>query len=509
MAELERGLAAILFTDVVGSTAITARSEADGIRIRDRHRHMVRTCVERYRGRFIEAPGDESLSVFDSALDAAHCALSLRETLEGDSELRLTMAIHLGETVYRGREVFGDGVNIAARVRALAEPEEILVSGEVAHAIRNHPDLGTSPRGEHKFKNVGRPVSVYALEGQAAAPRKKTDGRGSHRRWPRRLGLSLAGLLALALITRFVVPDLGLRLATAVVFEFGLIGPPADQKIASTTSADGTRIAWASFGSGPPIVQVRVFATSLELGPVPSAEQQAVLRDRHRYIYYDGRGFGLSRRNVAHSLEGRVADLEAVIDAAGLERTALWGISSGAQVAISYAARHPERVTRMVLYGASLHADHERGFDLETRNATIKLVRQHWGSDRKVFRDYFMETFIPDATPLQLRIFIEAVGRSASGQDVAEFLQSVAVADVREEAGRIRVPVLLTHRREDMLIPIEAGMEAARIIPDAQFLALEGQNHVFLPGEREGERAFEATLAFFDKDRSATISTAP
>ena len=244
-----------------------------------------------------------------------------------------------------------------------------------------------------------------------------------------------------------------------------------------------------------------MFATSLELGPVPSAEQQAVLRDRHRYIYYDGRGFGLSRRNVAHSLEARVADLEAVIDAAGLERTALWGISSGTAVAISYAARHPERVTRMVLYGASLHADHERGFDLDTRNATIKLVRQHWGSDRKVFRDYFMETFVPDATPLQLRVFIEAVGRSGSGQDVAEFLQSVAVADVREEAVRIRAPVLLTHRRGDLVIPLEAGMEAARVIPNAQFLALEGQNHVFLPGEREGERAFQATLAFFDKDR--------
>ncbi len=216
MAVLESRLAAILFTDVVGSTAITARSEADGMRVLDRHRDLVRTCVERYHGRLIHAPGDESLSVFDSALDAAHCALSLRETLEGDAGLRLTMGIHLGETVYRGPEVFGDGVNIAARVRALAEPEEILISGEVAQAIRNHPELETSPRGEHKFKNVGRPVSVYALEGQAADPRKRSDGRVPRRRWPRRLGLSLAGLVALALVTLFVVRDLGFRLARRV-----------------------------------------------------------------------------------------------------------------------------------------------------------------------------------------------------------------------------------------------------------------------------------------------------
>ncbi len=501
MAELERRLAAILFTDVAGSTAITARSETDGMWVRDRHRDLVRTCVEHHHGRFIEAPGDESLSVFDSALDAAHCALSLSETLEGEAGLQLTMGIHLGETVYRGQEVFGDGVNIAARVRALAEPEEILISGEVAHAIRNHPELETSPRGEHKFKNVGRPVSVYALTGEAITPSEARDPAALRRRWPRHLALTLSGLVALAMVARFVVPDLGLRLATAAVFGFGIIGPPADQEIAFTTSADGTRIAWASFGSGPPIVQVRVFATHLELGPVPSAEQQAMLRDRHRYIYYDGRGFGLSRRNVAHSLEARVADLEAVIDAAGLERTALWGISGGSQVAISYAARHPERVTRMVLYGASLHADHERGFDLETRNATIKLVRQHWGSDRKVFRDFFIATFVPDATELQRHVFVEALRRAGTGHDAARYMRSFSKADVREQAARISVPVLLTHRRRDVVIPFESGLEAARIIPNAQFLALEGQNHVFLPGEAEGQRAFEATLAFFDKDR--------
>ncbi len=128
-------------------------------------------------------------------------------------------------------------------------------------------------------------------------------------------------------------------------------------------------------------------------------------------------------------------------------------------------------------------------------------MRQHWGSDRKIFRDFFAATFVPDATELQLRVFAEAVRRSASGPDVARFLQSTASTDVREEAARVGVPVLLIHRREDIVIPIEAGMEAARVIPNSQFLALEGQNHVFLPGEREGERAFEATLAFFDKDR--------
>lgn len=130
----ERRLAAILFTDIVGSTAVTARSESAGLALRDRHRERVRTQVERYHGRFIEAPGDESLSTFESAVGAVHAALAIQEELRGDPELQVRIGIHMGETIYRGDEVFGDGVNIAARVRALAEPAQILVSAEVAQS---------------------------------------------------------------------------------------------------------------------------------------------------------------------------------------------------------------------------------------------------------------------------------------------------------------------------------------------------------------------------------------
>ena len=110
-------------------------------------------------------------------------------------------------------------------------------------------------------------------------------------------------------------------------------------------------------------------------------------------------------------------------------------------------------------------------------------------------------TFVPDATELQRHVFVEALRRAGTGHDAARYMRSFSKADVREQAAHISVPVLLTHRRRDVVIPFESGLEAARIIPNAQFLALEGQNHVFLPGEAEGQRAFEATLAFFDKDR--------
>jgi class 3 adenylate cyclase len=141
----ERRLAAIMFTDIVDSTAVTARSESVGLALRDRHRVLVRTEVERYHGRFIEAPGDESLSTFESAVGAVHAALAVRQQLDGDAELQVRIGIHTGETMFRGDEVFGDGVNIAARIRSLAEPGGICISDEVRHAIRNQESLETVP----------------------------------------------------------------------------------------------------------------------------------------------------------------------------------------------------------------------------------------------------------------------------------------------------------------------------------------------------------------------------
>ncbi len=166
----ERRLAAIMFTDIVGSTAVTARSEAAGIKLRDRHRELVRAQVERYHGRLIEAVGEESLSTFDSAVDAVHTALAVQQELDGDAELLVRIGIHTGETMFRGDEVFGDGVNIAARIRPLAKPGGICISDEVQHAIRNQENLETISLGEHELKNVGRPVAVFEVRGQAGPP---------------------------------------------------------------------------------------------------------------------------------------------------------------------------------------------------------------------------------------------------------------------------------------------------------------------------------------------------
>jgi adenylate cyclase len=160
-----------MFTDIVGYTALMAESEEKGLRVRERHRALVRPLVERYQGEWVDETGDESLSSFHSAVDAVNCALAVQAELRGDSELRLRIGIHLGETLAEGGRLYGDAVNIASRIRPLAEPGGVCVSDEVQHSIRNQPGLETTPLGEHALKNVGRPVSVYAVTGMASQPR--------------------------------------------------------------------------------------------------------------------------------------------------------------------------------------------------------------------------------------------------------------------------------------------------------------------------------------------------
>ena len=166
----ERRLAAIMFTDLVGYTALMAESEEKGLRARERHRELVRALVEKYHGEWIEETGDESLSNFHSAVDAVNCALAIQTELEGDPELQLRIGIHLGETLVEESRVYGEGVNVASRIRPLAEPGGICVSGEVYRSVRNQSGIEARALGEQELKNVPEPVSVYAVAGTAGAP---------------------------------------------------------------------------------------------------------------------------------------------------------------------------------------------------------------------------------------------------------------------------------------------------------------------------------------------------
>ncbi len=159
-----RQLLAIRFTDVVGYTALTERDESAAVRVRNQHRELVRTLVDQFEGEMVDATGDESLSIFPSALRAVDCALALQGALRSYPDMRLRIGIHLGDVIrQKNGEVVGEGVNVAARIRPLAEPGGVCVSEPVYQMVRSRVHVKAQALGAQSFKNVGTPVPVYAL----------------------------------------------------------------------------------------------------------------------------------------------------------------------------------------------------------------------------------------------------------------------------------------------------------------------------------------------------------
>lgn len=487
-----RRLAAIMFSDVVGYTAKMAASERAGLRARERHRRLVRPLVERHGGEAVEARADEFLSLFPSALEAVRCALAIQAELESDLDLELHVGIHLGDVLLDGEEISGDGVNIAARICALSEGGGIRVSEEVYQAVRNQPDIEARALGKKPLKNVGRPVRVFAIGAPGALRRPWSARRVAL--WA--LG-STACLVALAALG-FALQRPLLRLAMPYLLR--ATEPAYEQEIAFATTTDGVRIAYAAVGEGPTVLIVPGWFTHLEHGLLsPSFEPFTPrLGHRHRVVRYDGRGFGLSDRGVSDlSLEGRVRDLEAVVAELRLERFALFGTSAGGPPAVVYANRHPERVTRLALYGSFARLESEARAQWE---ALAAVVRAGWGRDRAAIRQMFTLLLTPEADEVMMQAMNEFQHISADAEDAAFFVAEVGRIDVTDDARGIRVPTLVMHVEGDQAIPFEAGRELAGLIPAARFMALPGVNHMAMPEDEALAVELAALEEWLDRD---------
>jgi pimeloyl-ACP methyl ester carboxylesterase/class 3 adenylate cyclase len=287
-----------------------------------------------------------------------------------------------------------------------------------------------------------------------------------------------------------------------------------EQQIRFCRTSDGVRIAYATVGQGQPLVRVLGWVTHLEQEwetPFRRVAYEA-LSARHLFIRYDGRGMGLSDRRVGdYSPEAQVRDLEAVLDAVGLERFALWGDSQGGPTAIVYAVRHPERVSHLILYGSwarvSWLLDSPEG--RERFEAALTLMRQGWGSDVPAYRQLFTGIFVPDADGDAIRSFNELQRRSASPEDAAALFSAMRDIDVRQLLPQVRVPTLVAHCRGDAAAPFEGGRELATAIPGARFLPLDSRNHALMPGEPAAKVFQKAVDEFLDEGRKAAPTAAP
>ena len=275
------------------------------------------------------------------------------------------------------------------------------------------------------------------------------------------------------------------------------------QRIGFCEVRDGTKIAYATIGSGPPILKAANWLNHLEFdwaSPIWGRSFATIARNR-TFIRYDERGCGLSDWDVADlSFDAFVEDLEAVADKLGLERFPLLGISQGAAVSIEYAARHPERVSALILIGS-----YAAGWRIQAgpeeqarREAVLTLTEVGWGTDNPAYRHIFSQTFMPDARPDDLAWFDEFQRQTTSPQNAARFQDAFGRIDVRHRLAQVRVPTIVLHAKHDQRIPLEQGREVASGIPDALFVPLESRNHILLDNEPAWRVCFDAVGQFVE-----------
>jgi len=273
------------------------------------------------------------------------------------------------------------------------------------------------------------------------------------------------------------------------------------QEVQFCTASDGVRIAHAAVGNGPPLVKTANWLNHLEYdwqGPIWSHLLRA-LAARYRLVRYDERGNGLSDWDVGDiSLDAFVSDLETVVDAIGLKKFPLLGISQGCAVSIAYAVRHPERVTRLVLYGGYARGRRKRGqqSEIAQADALVTLIRAGWGQENPAYRQIFTSRFIPGATPEQAQWFNELQRITTTPENAARIRSALDDIDVEGLLPSVRAPTLVLHCRNDAVQPFEEGRRVAAGIAGSRFVALDGGNHLILEHEPSWARFLDEVTRF-------------
>jgi pimeloyl-ACP methyl ester carboxylesterase/DNA-binding CsgD family transcriptional regulator len=282
-----------------------------------------------------------------------------------------------------------------------------------------------------------------------------------------------------------------------------------NQQIRFCRSFDGTRIAYAVTGDGPPLVMAPHWFSHLELNwqsPVWRPWLEALSRD-YKLLRMDERGCGLSDREVGDlSFEALVRDFEAVIDAAGYDKFALYGGNQGGAISIEYAARHPQRVTHLALFNAYARGWFKRGLPNafeEENEARLKLVEHGWEREEPYYRQMLASQHIAQGASFEeLHGLGELVRRAVPAKNLVRLIRTMFNVEVTASAAKLTCPVVVMHARDAPRVPFEEGRVLAGLIPGARLVLLETANNILLEREPAFREFFVELNNFIPPSRS-------
>jgi pimeloyl-ACP methyl ester carboxylesterase/DNA-binding CsgD family transcriptional regulator len=294
--------------------------------------------------------------------------------------------------------------------------------------------------------------------------------------------------------------------------QIGADRPSMNQDIRFCTTDDGMKLAYAVSGEGPPLVMSATWLTHLEHQWQSMAWRPWLdfCSGGHTLLRYDSRGCGLSDRDTDNfSFENWLKDFECVIEASGLKRFSLLGTCWGGPIAIEYAARHPERVDRLILYGTYARGRmrwNNRPQETEKAKLLLDLTRLGWGRENHAFQQVWASQFQPGGTLEHLRSWCDQQRAATSAETAVRLLRIGWNVDVTDAARKIKCPVLIVHPERDAVVPIEEGRLLASLISDGRFVQIDSENHMPLADEPAWPRLVEEVRRFLGEPNAAPTS---
>jgi class 3 adenylate cyclase/pimeloyl-ACP methyl ester carboxylesterase len=438
-----RRLATILSIDVVGYSRLM-QSDASGVlaALSTLFRNVVQPRCAAQGGRVVKLMGDGALLEFPSCHGGILCAIDIQTENVAQNQnglysepIGLRIGLHVGDVISEGDDVFGNCVNIASRLQAMAPAGGIFLSKSVADMCAEELPNRLVGEGVHSLKNIAKPVEVMSVQLLSAAerPHQHED---------------------------LTEPDI--RLCKA---------------------PDGTRLAWTRNGNGPKLVKVANWISHLELdwrnpgtGHLLSSLGQAF-----EVIRYDSRGNGMSDWDSKDiSFDRFVDDLEAIFDESSIDRAPLLALSQGCAVAVAFAARHPERVSGIAMIGGfpQGRAKRKSAKDLERAKAIQNMMTAAWDDETVSLRDMMAELIVPLASIEDRRQFAIDMLEMISPENMGRIRSVIDDIDIVDLLPKVACPCLVVHGRSERMHPVEQSRLMASELRDSRFIALDTPNHV-------------------------------